>query len=248
MSGPWYRVGEAARIGRVSVRTLHHYDAIGLLRAASRSNGQYRLYSRADLERLHHIRLYRMLGLSLEEIQRVLDDPAFDPREALRMHKERLTAEIEESRALVDTIDRMLRGSDGVSAEELFDGFQSEAYAHEARERWGDTESWRESNARVGTYDERTLATIRAEHEQLLDDFAAALQAGREPSSTEAMELAERARLHIDRWFYPLSRDAHVSLSELYLADPRFNETYERVAGGLAAFVVESIAANATRG
>ena len=171
-----YRVGEAARIGRVSVRTLHHYDAIGLLHPSHRGKGRYRFYTRSDLDRLHQIRLYQLFGLSLEEIGRVIDDPDFDARGALRQHRQRLMSEVAESRALIQTIDRLLDGDSVLASEDLFLGFREEFWAVEASERWGEGGAWREAQERANGRDRRSLEKIRAEHQEILRKWSAAMR------------------------------------------------------------------------
>ncbi len=240
-----WKVGEVARIARVTIRTLHHYDEIGLLRPSHRAKGEYRLYGRADLERLQQIRLYRDLGLPLEEIRAVLDDPDFDRVDALRRHRARLEEKRDETDRLIKTLDRMMQGDETMTAEDLFDGFDQEAMEREAGERWGDSPAWKTSQQRKQRYSKELTGAIQAEHEQLLRDFADCMAAGHGPDSAEARALAERARLHIDRWWYPLSKEAHVQLAQLYVCDPRFEKTYETVAEGLARYVVDAVTANA---
>lgn len=241
------KIGEVARLARVTVRTLHHYDEIGLLQPAYRSQGEYREYSRGDVERLHVIRLYAALGVPLDEIRQLLDEPGFDPQDALRSRREELAAHVAVSRAQLDTIDRILSGAEPLSPEDLFDGFEREAWSREAEARWGDSDAWRESQRRLGGYDDAKMARIRAEHEGILQEFGRALREGVEPTTSRAMDLAEAARRHVDRWFYPLSKDGHARLAQLYTTDARFRATYERVAKGLSAYVSRAIEANAAR-
>ena len=176
--------------------------------------------------------------MPLEEIRRLLDDPGFDRDAALRRHRERLVVREREARELIRAVDRLLKGN-AMSRDEMFEGFQKEA-----EERWGDTDAWKTSQQRVAGYDKTKMGAIRAEHDKILADFAACMQRGEPATSEAALDLAERARLHIDRWFYPLDRAGHARLAELYVSDPRFERTYEDVAPGLARFVYESIAAN----
>ena len=241
-------IGQAARLAKVTVRTLHHYDAIGLLSPTLRSSGDYRLYAREDLHRLQQIRLYRSTGMSLESIRQVLDDPGFDERDALREHRRRLEEELSKTRELIRTVDRMLSEGTTMAHEEMFEGFKHEDYAEEVKERWGDTESFKVSAKRTAKYSSSEMQAIKAEHAEILKDFGAAKSAGVEPTEDGAIELAERARRHIDRWFYPLSREGHVQLAQMYTSDPRFRQAYEDVGEGLAEYVVLAIAANADRG
>jgi len=121
-------------------------------------------------------------------------------------------------------------------------------YADEARERWGDTEAYKESARRTKRYKAEDWAKIKAEGEAVEAAMAALLSSGEAADGPKAMDLAERARLHIDRWFYPCSRAMHAALAEMYTADARFAAHYEERAAGLAAFVADAIRANARRG
>src|SRR5690606_3519634 len=120
-----YTVGEVARLARITVRTLHHYDEIGLLVPSQRSESGYRLYTAEDLTRLHQILLFRALGFSLESIRGLLDDPRADRRRALQEQRQALLDRIEQTRSLIAAVDDALRALDGgveMDAEKLFEG------------------------------------------------------------------------------------------------------------------------------
>lgn len=259
MAHELYRVGEVARLARVTVRTLHHYDAIGLLTPSERSPRGYRLYSEDDLLRLQQIHISRELGLSLEVIRATLDDPDFDRRAALERQRAEIEATIERSRSMLAAIDAALarirpptqptRPGETTMTETQTDpsalfGFDPSEHDDEARERWGDTEAFRESKRRMGKHSPEDMATLKAEVEAIEAGFAAALQAGHASDSAQAVELAEAHRRHIDRWFYPCSPAMHRSLGAMYTADARFTAHYEKRAENLAAYVAEAIEAN----
>lgn len=251
VSKPLYRVGELARIAGVTVRTLHHYDRIGLLRPTGRSGSGYRLYGTQDLLRLQQIHIGRSLGLSLEEIRRTLDDPDFDRRGALVAQREKLVARLDETHAMIASVDAALQVLDteatAMEPKDLFDGFDPKVVEAEAKARWGDTPAHKEASRRTSQYTPEDWARIKTAEETILSDFAAARAAGKEPADEMAMDLAERHRLHIDRWFYPCSTAQHGALAEMYLADPRFTAYFEKHGEGMAAYVVAAIQANASR-
>ena len=118
-------------------------------------------------------------------------------------------------------------------------------YEDEARERWGKTSAYRESARRTRGYGDAEWAQIRAEAEEIERGFAAALAAGEPADGERATGLAEAARRHIDRWFYPCSREMHRALGEMYTADERFRAHYDERAEGLATYVAAAIDANA---
>ncbi len=106
-------VSQVAALGRVTVRTLHHYDELGLLRPSQRSRAGHRLYAEADIHRLHEILTWRSLGFPLDEIQALLDDPAHDPLEAMRLHRERLAARLGGLQNQLDSLDAIIARAEG---------------------------------------------------------------------------------------------------------------------------------------
>lgn len=250
MSNGPYSVGTVARIARVTVRTLHHYDEIGLLLPTGRSAAGYRLYTDADIERLQQIRFHREFGMALEEIRRILDARDFDSRAALIRHREALARRQEETAGLIATIDRMLGDNEGdekMTADELFDGFRHEDHEAEAKQRWGDTPHWKEAQRRTSSYGPDDWKAIKAEAEEIVAKLAGTMNAGEEPGSEAAMALAERHRLHIDRWFYACSPQMHAGLAEMYVGDPRFSVYFDKHGEGLANYVAAAIRAQSLR-
>lgn len=242
-------VGEVARLAQVSVRTLHHYDRLGLLRPSARSEAGYRLYARPDLERLQQVLLYRELGLPLEEIAGLMDSPAFDRAEVLERQRAQLAARREQLGAMVDLVDTTLatlRGERHMTHEELFEAFgdfDPAAHEDEARERWGETAAYAEAQRRTRAYAKDDWLRYRRESDEVNESLAALLEAGAPPDDPRAQEAVERHRLLIDRWFYPCSREMHAALGEMYVADPRFTATFDKVRPGLAQYLRDGAAA-----
>ncbi|MBA2667050.1 MAG: MerR family transcriptional regulator [Trueperaceae bacterium] len=248
-----YRVSEVARIAGVSVRTLHHYDEIGLLVPGQRTDSGYRAYDQDDLLRLQQVLIGRGQGLTLEEVRRSLDEPSFDHRQALLAQKRRLQEHARHTDAMIRAVDAGLAfleedQGDIMDMQRLFDGFDPSRYEAEAQEHWGDTDAFRESAKRTKRYGKDEWRQIQQEQEAIYAQAAAVLRAGSASDSTEAMDVAERHRDSISRWFYPCSVAMHVGLAELYEADHRFAENIDRFgSAGLATFLSASIRANAER-
>jgi DNA-binding transcriptional MerR regulator len=261
MSSTW-TVKEVAEMSGVTVRTLHYYDEIGLLRPADRSASGYRRYSEVELERLHEILLYRELGLALEDIGAVLDAPMENRERMLREHRSTLVARRRRTEAVIRAVDRALTAmerDESLSTEDLMDGFKDlknapehirthqAEHAEETAERWGDTDAYRTSARRVKNYTKEDWENINLENERTLTAMSRLLREGADPEGEAAMDGAEAMRMHIDRWYYPCSRFQHAALADMYEADPRFKATYEEKAEGLAGFVAAAIRANALR-
>jgi DNA-binding transcriptional MerR regulator len=246
-----YQVREVASLSGLSVRALHHYDAIGLLRPSRRSPAGYRLYDDRDLLRLQQVLIGRELGLSLEEIRRSLDDPAFDRRSALLGQRAQLerraAATVQMIRAIDAALEALNEQETQVDMKKIFDGFDPADYEDEVKSRWGQTEAYKESVERAKKYTAQDWLRFRDEQAAIYGDLTAAFKTGEPPDSVTAMDAAERHRLSIDRWFYPCSRAMHCGLADLYEADQRFRDNIDKHCAGLTAFLSAAIRANARR-
>jgi DNA-binding transcriptional MerR regulator len=246
-------VGQVAGQLGVTVRTLHHYDEIGLLVPSERTPAGYRLYNGRDITRLQNLVVYRRLGFALEEIALLLDDPAADLAGHLRRQREAVISRLAEMHDLVTAIDHALEkemsGTKLTRQEqkEVFGDSFSDDYAGEAKGRWGDTEAWQQSQGRTSTYTKADWEQVKAEMDANNAAFAAAMDAGLPATSDEAMDAAEQHRLHIHHRFYDLTPESHRNLGDMYIADPRFTKNYEDVRPGLAQYVRDAIHANADR-
>jgi MerR family transcriptional regulator, thiopeptide resistance regulator len=247
-----WTVGQVADVFGVTVRTLHHYDEIGLLTPSERSRAGYRLYTDEDLTRLQQIVVYRRLEMPLEEIATLLDSDE-DAVAHLRRQREAVMTRLDELTDIVVAIDRALEremSNEPATTEELKelfgDGFKDE-YQQEAQDRWGDTDAWKQSAARTKRYTKADWAEVKAEMEAVGAAFVAAKRSGEPATSEAAMDAAEAARLHIHNRFYDCSHDFHRNLGDMYVADPRFTKTYEDQEPGLAQYVRDAIHANADR-
>lgn len=249
-------VGQVAGELGVTVRTLHHYDEIGLVSPSERSAAGYRLYTETDLQRLTAVVVYRRLGFPLEEIRALLEASGADLRAHLERQREAVVGRLSQLHDLVDAIDAAIeKESTGMSISrqeqrELFgDRFADHEgeWSAEAQERWGDTDAWTQSRARTASYGKQDWVAIKADTDAVNDGLATALRSGAPATSEVAMDAAEAHRRHLERWFYDVPTAMHRGLGDLYVADERFTRTYEDVAPGLAQFARDAIYANADR-
>jgi len=246
-------VSEVAKLANVSVRTLHHYDEIGLLKPSARSAAGYRLYGDGDLERLQQVLFFRELGFALEEIRRIVEDPQFDVRAALAMQRELLRERLARTHALVAAVEAALEAVEKgkpMTPEErfqVFGDFDPEQYEEETKQRWGETEAYRQSKRRAKRYGKREWEQIKSEMDRIQRGFAAHLEAGRAAADPAVMDLAEEHRLHLQRWFYDCPRAMHRGLGELYVSDPRFTANIDQLRPGLAQFMCDAFRANSGR-
>jgi len=246
-------VGEVASLARVSVRTLHHYDDIGLLSPSERSESGYRHYSDADLATLQQILFFKELGFGLGDITRIMHDPDFDRLEALRMQRRMLADKSAQLALMAEAVDAAIGATEGgvrMDANDMFEAFgefDPREYEREAEERWGDTDAYKESARRTKRYTKEDWVEVRKETEAVNEGLAALLDEGVPADDPRAMDLAELHRATIDKRFYPVSQEMHVGLAEMYIADPRFAANYEKVHAGLAKYLHDAILANAKR-
>ncbi|MET9958886.1 MerR family transcriptional regulator [Streptomyces sp. NPDC006326] len=248
-----YSVGQVAGFAGVTVRTLHHYDEIGLLSPSNRSTAGHRRYDDADLDRLQRILFYRELGFPLEEVAVLLDDPDTNPREHLRRQHALLSDRIARLQQMAEAVEHAMEaqkmGIDLTPEEkfEVFGDFDPDQYADEAYRRWGDTDAYKESARRTAGYTKEDWKRFQDEADGINRRFVALMEAGVAAESGEAMDLAEEHRGWIDRTCYSCSHEMHTCLGEMYVADERFTAYYDALRPGLAVFVRDAILANAVR-
>ncbi|MET7344090.1 MerR family transcriptional regulator [Streptomyces sp. NPDC087866] len=248
-----HSVGQVAGFAGVTVRTLHHYDSLGLLSPGGRSHAGHRRYDDADLDRLQQILFYRELGFPLDEIAALLDDPDADPQAHLRRQHALLSHRIEELQrmaAAVETAMEARRMGINLTPEEKFEVFgdkDPEEHAEEAERRWGGTDTYAESQRRTARYTKEDWQRIKAEVASWGERYDALMEAGEPADGERATDLAEEHRLHICTWYYECTYEIHRGLGEMYVADPQFKEFYDSMRPGLAEHLRDAIEANARR-
>ena len=244
-----WTVGEVARLAGVTVRTLHHYDQIGLLPPSGRASNGYRTYTAVDLARLQRVLSWRELGFDLEQVAQLVatdGSPATVADQLGRQHA-LLTERIERLQAVAATVHKTMEAHQmgiRLTPEELLEVFGEHdptRHAAEAQERWGGTDPYEESQRRTSTYTKEDWLRIRAEGEAVTEAMAVAMRAGEPADSAEAAAAATAHRDHISRWFYEVTPAVHQGLAEMYVVDPRFATTYDDVEPGLAAYVRDAI-------
>jgi DNA-binding transcriptional MerR regulator len=242
-------VGAVAALTGMSVRTLHHYDHVGLVVPSMRTAAGYRGYTDADIERLHLVLVYRSAGLSLVEIRTLLDDADADVLAHLQSQHRLLCDQAEQLEQTIKAVEELMSAhGNGIqlTAQEQVEIFGSDVFnehAEEVEERWGDTEEWRQSQQRAARLTKQDWIDLKAEGDALLVALAAAMSDGVAPGSVQANALATRHRAGIER-FYDCNDEMHVCLAEMYLADERFTQYYDDVEPGLAQYVHDIVVAS----
>lgn len=239
-----YTVQQLSQLAGVSIRTLHHYDRIGLLPPAERTEKGYRLYGRAELLRLQQILFYKELGFSLRKIQEILDDPEFDLVKALEFHQRELQKRANRMQQLLGTIKKTIislkNEKDMISDKELYEGFSQEeidAMRAEVKERWGekellDVENRIQQLGKEGWEDHKAKGK---EIEQLLADLMEL-----HPADTPVQE-AVALHFRYLNFYYEVSKERYENLGKMYVEDERFKAHYDKYKDGLAVFLRDAI-------
>ena len=243
-------MGAVAALVGVSVRTLHHWDRIGLVPPSGRTWSDHRVYDDDDIARIHRVLVYRELGFTLAQIGDLLDDPDVDEHAHLARQRGLLLDRIAHLQEMVSAVDR-LKEANTVNAPltpedraEIFGTDWNEEWQTEAEQQWGETPQWEQSQQRTGAMSKEDWRRVKADTDALNADLAAAKRAGVEPSSPEAAELVERHRASIST-FYDCTRSMQVLLARMYVQDPRFSETYDSLEPGLTGWLVAAVEADA---
>jgi len=234
------KVKEVADLVGISVRTLHHYDEIGLLTPAETTAAGYRVYSDSNLETLQQILFFKELGFPLKKINEIIEKPSFDRQEALIMQHKMLLEKKCRLDKMIKTIEKTIQHSKGeihMSNQERFAGFDfsHNPYEQEAREKWGDKA--------VDEANEKAKSMTAFDQEKFNDIFRdlAAIR-HHSPNSEEVQE-------RINEWFQFLNKmgnhytlEAFKMLGEMYVNDARFTRNIDQFGDGLAAFMHDAMA------
>jgi DNA-binding transcriptional MerR regulator len=238
-----YTVNQLAKLAGVSVRTLHYYDEIGLLKPSSLGGNGYRHYEEEAMLKLQQILFYRELDLSLDEIKSVVGRPDFDVVTALRSHKEALQGRVERLKRLIQTVDNTidhLKGNETMNAKGLFEGFseeEQEKYALEAEQMY-DPETVRASNRKWKAYLPAEKERILAEGKAIYVDLIAAMPKGAD--SAEAQALIAHWHQNM-QYFWSPDDEQLLGLAEGYYDDPLFRANFDKMHPKLAWFMCEAV-------
>jgi DNA-binding transcriptional MerR regulator len=250
-----YTVNQLAKLSGVSIRTLHHYDSVGVLKPACIGANGYRYYSREELLRLQQILFHRALGYSLEEIGRTLNAAGFDKVKTLRAHRARLEADTLRFRQLILTIDQTLASLEGgaeMQDKAIYRGFDPEAqadYEKQLVEKHGADMQSSIDRAKAGMagWVQADFDAMQAEGEAIEAGMATALDQGLPADSSPVTVLMRRHHTWIQKhWSRPVPGAAFAGLGRMYLEDPRFRQRYDAREAGLAEYMAAAMAAYAT--
>lgn len=238
-----YTVKKLANLAGVSVRTLHYYDELGLLKPESRSPNGYRYYGKEAVEQLQQIMFFRELDFSLDEIRQILSKPGFNVLEALQSHRTLLKKKAERTNKLISTVDKTikeLKGELKMQIKEYYDGFsdeQIEKYRQEVRQRWGD-KTLEDSEARVIKMGKGKFAAVQAEGGSIFKAISDNMQKGFD--SAEVQEQVAKWRQWLEN-FSTYSDEAVLGLGQTYSQHPEFAKFFQKYHKDLPGFLTKAI-------
>lgn len=236
-------IKEFAELTGVSVRTLHYYDEIGLLKPCfvDEQNG-YRIYDECSLERMQEILFYRELDFSLKSIAKILSSPNYDKQKALAEQKKLLLLKKERLERLILALEKAEKGDITMNA---FDNSEYEIarqqYEDEAKRRWGDTDAYKESTARTAEYSKEKWNAVSEEMDNIFSAFSGCMNSGVSTDSEAAQKLVKKLQDYITANFYHCTDEILAGLGEMYVSDDRFKKNIDKHAEGTAEFVSNAI-------
>ena len=236
-------VKEFAELTGVSVRTLHYYDEINLLKPAEiDENNGYRFYDRTALERMQEILFYRELDFPLKSICEILSSPDYDKQKALSEQKKLLVLKKERLERIISAIDnaeesevvmKALNNNDYEAARKQYEA--------EAKERWGKTEAYKEHTDKTKNYSKDKWQSVTDGLDSIFGEFAECMKGGSTPDSEAAKALAEKLQKHITDNFYTCTNEILLGLGQMYVCDERFTQNIDKHGVGTAEFVNKAI-------
>lgn len=231
-------IKDFAKACGVSVRTLHYYDEIGLLKPSFVDEWTgYRYYDENSLLRMQEIMFYRELDFSLKNISQIISSPYYDKEKALSQQKKLLVLKKERLEKLILSIDDAMKGKVVMNA---FDNSEFEKYKDEAKEKWGNTTAYAEYSEKSKNYGKDKFSSISGEMAEIFGKFNRAMK-NSDADSDEAQALVKELQNYITNNFYTCTKEILSGLGQMYVYDERFKNNIDKAGEGTAEFVSEAI-------
>lgn len=244
-----YTIQKLGVLAGVSTRTLRYYDEIELLKPARINSSGYRIYGQQQVDRLQQILFYRELGLGLEQIKEIVNNPDFNGTEALKEHREKLLDKRKQLDVLLQNVEKTIASHEGrisMKDQEKFEGFKDKLieenekqYGKEIREKYGDGTVDR-SNNKLKNMTQEDYEEVTRLADELADTLAAAFQQG-DPAGDLAQKAADLHKQWLSFYWDQYSKEAHAGLAQMYVDDERFKKHYDKDQPGTAAFLRDAI-------
>ena len=235
------QIKEFAEASGVSVRTLHYYDEIDLLKPAFVDEWTgYRYYDENSLLRMQEILFYRELDFSLKSISEILSSPDYDKKKAISEQKNLLILKKERLERLISAIEKAEKGE---IVMKVFDNSEFDKYKEEVKEKWGNTDAFKEYSEKMKNYSKDKQSSLTDEMNNLFGEFSACMKNSLKPDSENVQNLVKRLQNHISDNYYHCTPDILAGLGQMYVYDERFRENIDKNGDGTAEFVSAAITA-----
>jgi len=238
-----YSIKEIADLAGVTTRTLRYYDQLGILEPAAIGNNGYRYYDRESIIRLQQVLFYSELDIPLKDIQSKMSRKDFHPLIAPKNHRDALKGQIQRLNRLLTTLEGTINSLEGdhiMTDQELFNGFDETKYDEEAREMWGDTPAYKESQKKWSSYTNDQKEEIKKEGGRITLRMVTE-NPDAKPDDPAVQEAIEDYYRYLNEYFYTFEVDFLQNLADMWVQDPRFAVNYERIREGGAAFVRDGV-------
>lgn len=236
------KINEISKLTGITVRALHYYDEIGLLKPGKTVGSGYRNYGDRDIEQIQQIMFFKELDFSLLEIKEIMENPEYDKGLALQNQRNLLEKKRDRLNRLIQLVDKAMEGTDTMSFKE-FDMENIEntknKYRDEVKQRWGKTPAYEESEKKAEEYGQAEWGNINSCGAEILKEFSAL--AGTPANSESAMNLVEKWQKYITDNFYTCTKEILSCLGQMYVSDQRFTENIDKNGEGTAKFMSEAI-------
>jgi MerR family transcriptional regulator, thiopeptide resistance regulator len=240
-----FTVHQLAKMAGITVRTLHHYDEIGLLRPSYQKENGYRYYEEKELVKLQQILFFRELEFPLTDIKKMITATHFNAVQALKDQKQLLELKKKRLERILESLEDAIKreGGESMSDTNLFDAFDEEEFKknqEEARDRWGHTDAWKQSQERTKHWTKEDYQRIVKEGAKWTGKLATLREQGLSADSPEVQEMIGQ---HYEglRTFYEPSYEMYRGLGQMYVDDPRFSGYYEKFGKGLAIYMRDAM-------
>jgi DNA-binding transcriptional MerR regulator len=242
-----YTVNQLAKLASISVRTLHHYDQIGLLKPALLRKNGYREYGETELLKLQQILFFRELDFPLDDIKHIMSSPSFDARQALLDHRNMIELKKKRLSGLIKVIDKTLiqmdkkKPMDEQDLKETYDTFGEDTvkkYAEEVKQRWGHTDAYKQSMERYAKLTKEDIEKYKKDADVFMKKAAEVSVKG--ALSPEFQEIIAQHFNALRTWYEP-NFEMYRGMAKMYVEDPRFEAYYEKYKPGLARIFSEAM-------
>lgn len=234
-------IKKTAALTGLSIRAIHYYDEIGLLKPSGLTKAGYRQYDDEAISALMQIMFYKELGFSLKEIANIMKKSDYDKNEALIKHRDLLIFKKKHIESLIELTKQALKGEEMNVKNDVLQEYENarKQYADEAEQKWGKSKAYQQSVIKHDSYNEKEKIDMMKEAEEIFKEFANNI--GTDPSDVLVQKLVKRWQQHITRYSYDCTTEILKGLALMYVEDERFKKNLDKYGKGTAKLMHDAI-------